>query len=83
MYQGPRWGYEEKTSGLKSRDTIPLNTCPQYLSPKFTKLWAKYPTRFPIARNYETFPSLLLVHTEKSVALYLSSLQTWDLNTGD
>jgi hypothetical protein len=38
---------------------------PQYLSPKFTDLWAKYPTRFPIARKYETFPSLQLVHTEK------------------
>jgi hypothetical protein len=28
-------------------------------------LWAKYPTRFPIARKYETFPSLLFIHTEK------------------
>jgi hypothetical protein len=39
-----------------------------------------YPTKYPIARKYETFPSLLLVHT---VVLCPSSLQTWDLNTGD
>jgi hypothetical protein len=53
---------------------------PQYLSPEFTNLWAMYPTKYPIARKYETFPSLLLVHT---VVLCPSSLQTWDLNTGD
>jgi hypothetical protein len=39
--------------------------CPQSLSLKFTNLWAKYPTRFPIARKYETLPSLLMVNTEK------------------
>jgi hypothetical protein len=39
-----------------------------------------YPTKYPIARKYETFPSLLLVHT---VVLCPSSLQTWDWNTGD
>jgi hypothetical protein len=52
----------------------------QYLSPEFTNLWAMYPTKYPIARKYETFPLLLLVHT---VGLCPSSLQTWDLNTGD
>jgi hypothetical protein len=31
-----------------------VSTCPQSLSPKFTNLWAKYPTRFPIARKYES-----------------------------
>jgi hypothetical protein len=38
---------------------------PQSESPKFTNLLAKYTTNYPIARRYETFPSLLLVHTEK------------------
>jgi hypothetical protein len=49
------------------RAPLPTNkmTCPQSLSPKFTNLWAKYPTRYTIARKYETFASLLLVHTEK------------------
>jgi hypothetical protein len=45
-----------------------------------------YPMRFPIARKYETSPSLLLVHTEKKVWHFtpqVSSLQTCDLKTGD
>jgi hypothetical protein len=39
---------------------------PQSLSPEFTKLQTNYPTKYPTARKYEAFSSLLLVHTEKA-----------------
>jgi hypothetical protein len=58
-------------------------SCPQSSSPKFTNFWAKYPTKFSMARKYGTFPSLLLVHTEKSVVLYPSNILSWNLKTGD
>jgi hypothetical protein len=55
------------------------------LSPKFTNFCSKYRTRIPIARKYETFPSFLLVNTEKkggTVPLKFANLglKDWGLN---
>jgi hypothetical protein len=45
--------------------SAPPLTSPQSESPKFPNLWAKYAMKYPMARRYETFTSLLLVQTEK------------------
>jgi hypothetical protein len=49
-------------SDYSRRFWLSKTSSPQSLSLKLTNLLAK---RLPIARKYETFPSLLLVHTEK------------------
>jgi hypothetical protein len=49
-------------SRVSSIDMINIRPCPKFLSPN---LWVINPMRFPKARKFETFPSLLLVHTEK------------------